>query len=61
MERYVGRLETADGQIMTVDGVVRTRFKLGDIAKKIEMLVVPKLKVEMVLGWFNGTHTAFDS
>ena len=50
IERYVGRLETADGQIMAVDGVVRTRFKLGDIAKKIEVLVVPKLKAEMVLG-----------
>ena len=50
MERYVGRLETADGQIMAVDGVVRARFKLGDIAEKIEALVVPKLKAEMVLG-----------
>ena len=50
MERYVGRLETADGQIMAVDGVVKTRFKLGDIAEKIEALVVPKLKAEMVLG-----------
>ena len=50
MERYVGRLETADGQIMAVDGVVRTRFKLGDIAEEIEALVVPKLKAEMVLG-----------
>ena len=47
MERYVGRLETADGQKMAVDGVVRTRFKLGDLAKKIEVLVVPK--AEMVL------------
>ena len=50
MECYVGRLETADGQIMAVDGVVRTRFKLGDIAEEIEALVVPKLKAEMVLG-----------
>ena len=50
MERYVGRLETADGQIMAVDGVVRSRFKLGDIAEEIEALVVPKLKAEMVLG-----------
>ena len=50
MERYVGRLETADGQIIAVDGVVRTRFKLGDIAEEIEALVVPKLKTEMVLG-----------
>ena len=50
MERYVGRLETADGQIMAVDGNVRTRFKLGDIAEEIEALVVPKLKAEMVLG-----------
>ena len=50
MERYVGRLETADGQIMAVDGVVRTRFKLGVIAEEIEALVVPKLKTEMILG-----------
>ena len=50
MERYIGRLETADGQIMAVNGVVRTRFKLGDIAEEIEVLVVPKLKAEMVLG-----------
>ena len=49
MERYVGRMETADGRIMAVDGVVRTRFKLGDIAKVIEVLVVTKLKAEMVL------------
>ena len=35
---------------MAVDGVVRTRFKLGDIAEEIEALMVPKLKVEMVLG-----------
>ena len=46
MERYVGRLETADGQIMAVDGVVRTRFKLGDLAEEIGALVVPKLKTE---------------
>ena len=50
MERYVGRLETADGQIMAVDGVVRTRFKLGDIAEEIEALVVPILKAETFLG-----------
>ena len=50
MERYVGRLETADEKIMAVDGVVRTRFKFGDIAEEIEALVVPKLKAEMVLG-----------
>ena len=50
MERYVGRLETADGRIMAVDGVVRTRFKLGDLAEEIEALVVAKLKAEMVLG-----------
>ena len=50
MEKYVGRLETADGQIMAVDGVVRTHFQLGDIAEEIEALVVPKLKAEMVLG-----------
>ena len=50
MERHVGRLETAHGQIMAVDGVVRTRFKLGDIAEEIEALAVPKLKAEMVLG-----------
>ena len=50
MERYVGRLETADGQIMAFDEVVRTRFKLGDISQEIEALVVPKLKAEMVLG-----------
>ena len=50
MERYVGRLETANGQIMAVDEVVRIRFKLGDIAQEIEALVVPKLKAEMVLG-----------
>ena len=50
MERYVGRLETADGQIMAVDGVVRTRFKLGDIAEELKALVAPKLKAEMVLG-----------
>ena len=51
MERYVvGRLETADGQRLAVDGVVKTRFKLGDIAEEIEVLVVPKLKAEMVLG-----------
>ena len=50
MESYVGRLETADRQIMAVDGVVRTRFKLGDIAEEIEALLVPKLKTEMVLG-----------
>ena len=50
MGRYLGRLETADGQIMAVDGVVRTRFKLGDIAEEIEALVVPKLKAKMVLG-----------
>ena len=50
MEHYIGRLETADGHIMAVDGVVRTRFKLGDIAEEIEALVVPKLKAEMVLG-----------
>ena len=50
MERYVGRLETADGQIMAVDGVVKTRFKLGDIAEEIEALVVMTLKAEMVLG-----------
>ena len=35
---------------MAVDGVVRSRFKLGDIAEEIEALVVPKLKAEMVLG-----------
>ena len=34
MERYVGRLETADGQIMAFDGVVRTRSKLGDICRR---------------------------
>ena len=50
MESYVGRLETADRQIMAVDGVVRTRFKLGDIAEEIEAFLVPKLKTEMVLG-----------
>ena len=50
VERYVGRLETADGQIMAVDGVVRTRFKLGDIAEEKEALLDPKLKAEMVLG-----------
>ena len=50
MERYVGRLEAADGQIMAVDEVVRTRFKLGDIAEEIKGLVVLKLKTEMVLG-----------
>ena len=50
MERIVGRLETADGKIMAVDGIVTTRFKLGDIAEEIEALVVPKLKAEMVLG-----------
>ena len=50
MERYVGRLETADGQIMADDGVVWARFKLGDIAEEIEELVVPKLKTEIVLG-----------
>ena len=50
MERYVGRLETADGQIMAVDEVIRTRFKLGDIAEQIEAIVVPKLKAEMLLG-----------
>ena len=50
MERYAGRLETADGQVMAVDGVVTTRFKLGDIDEDIEALVVPKLKAEMVLG-----------
>ena len=50
VERYVGRLETADGQIMAVDGVVRTRFKLGEIAEEIEEFVVPKLKDEIVLG-----------
>ena len=38
IERYVGRLETADGQIMAVDGVVRTRFKWGDYAKKLKRL-----------------------
>ena len=50
MERFVGRLETADGRIMAVNGVVRTRFKLGDLAEEIEALVVAKLKAEMVLG-----------
>ena len=35
---------------MAVDGVVRTRFQLGDIAEEIEALVVPKLKSEIVLG-----------
>ena len=50
MERYVGRLETADGQIMAVDGVVRTRFKLGDFAEEVEALMVPKMQAEMVLG-----------
>ena len=50
MESYVSRLETADGQIMAVDGVVRTRFKLGDNAREIEALGVQKLEAEMVLG-----------
>ena len=35
---------------MAFDGVVRTRFKFGDIAEEIEALVVWKLKAEMVLG-----------
>ena len=49
-ERYVGRLETTDGQITAVDGVVRTCFRLGNIAEEIEALVVPKMKAVMVLG-----------
>ena len=49
-KRYVGRLETADGKLKAVDGVVRTRFKLGDIAEEIKALVLPKLNPEMVLG-----------
>ena len=35
---------------MAVDGVVRTRFKLVDIAEEIEALVVSKLKAEMIVG-----------
>ena len=35
---------------MAADGVVRTRFKLGDIAEEIKALVFPKLNPEMVLG-----------
>ena len=48
IEPYWGRLETADGQEMKVDGCITARLKLGAVDKDLDMLVVPKLKAEMV-------------
>ena len=35
---------------MKVDGRISARLKLGAVDKDLEMLVVPKLKAEMVFG-----------
>ena len=48
IERYRGRLETADGQEMKVDACITARLKLGAVDRDLDMLVVPKLKAEMV-------------
>ena len=50
IEPYRGRLETADGQEKKVDGCINARLKLGAVDKDLDMLVVPKLKAEMVFG-----------
>ena len=50
IEPYRGRLETADGQEMKVDGCITARLKLRAVDKDLDMLVVSKLKAEMVFG-----------
>ena len=50
IEPYRGRLETSDGQEMKMDGCITARLNLGAVDKDLDMLVVPKLKAEMVFG-----------
>ena len=50
IEPYWSRLERADGQEVKVDGCITTRLKLGAVDKNFDMLVVPNLKAEMVIG-----------
>ena len=50
IEPYRGRLETAERQKMKRDGYITARLKLGAVDKDLEMLIVPKLKAEMVIG-----------
>ena len=50
IEPYRGILETTYGQERKVDGCISTRLKLETVDKDLEMLVVPKLKAEMVFG-----------
>ena len=47
---YEGQLLTADGRGMNVEGCITTNLKIGEIDDKIEALVVPELKNQMVLG-----------
>ena len=50
IEPYRGRLETADRQEMKVDGCITARLKLRAVDKDLDMLVVSKLKADMVFG-----------
>ena len=47
---YEGQLLTADGRGKNVEGCITTNLKLGEIDDKIEALVFPELKNQMVLG-----------
>ena len=50
IEPYRGRLETADGQEVKANGRISARLKLGTVDKDFDLLVVSKLKAEMVFG-----------
>ena len=47
---YRGRLETADGQEMKLDGFITARLNLGAVDKDLDMLVAPKMKAETIFG-----------
>ena len=50
MEKYAGRLETADGKRVDVIGTAKLHLRLGEIDTDIEALVMHDLDNHMILG-----------